>query len=343
MPRAWVWLQLVLGWLPVWAWYATLIVASHPGTRFHDVAFTSLIAIGCAAALGVVVYRLARRLPWPHPLRPGFVAVHVVAAAAYAVAWVALSLLVEHLVLSGLHGRPVAATRVPLIRYLLMGGWLYLLVAGVTYATQAAERAARAEALAARSRLAALRSQLNPHFLFNALHTVVQLIPREPARAAQAAEQVAGLLRTTLEEDRDLVPLSEEWAFVERYLDVERIRFGDRLAVRVELSEQARGALVPSFALQTLVENAVRHGAAPRVEPTEITVAASVSRGALTLTVRDTGAGASAEQLGNGGTGLQRLRDRLVALYGDRAKLDLATGADGRFTASLIIPQSSAD
>ena len=108
-----------------------------------------------------------------------------------------------------------------------------------------------------------------------------------------AAEQLAGLLRGAIEEDRDLVPVSEEWAFVERYLDIERIRFGDRLRVHVRLSEDARSALLPVVVLQKLVENAVRHGAAPRVEPTDIAIAGSVANGMLTLVVRDSGGGAS--------------------------------------------------
>ena len=332
--RAWVWLQLIIGWFPVWALYTTLIVAAHPGSSLLHAMFSAVRAIAAAALLGLGVQRLTDRVAWPHPFRPGIVALHAVAAAAYAVAWVALTSLME----SALRARLVLIAPAGIVSFLVLGVWLYVMVAGVSYATRATERAARAEASAARSQLAALRAHLNPHFLFNALHTVVQLIPREPRQAAQAAEQLAGLLRTTIEEDRDLVSLAEEWAFIERYLDLERIRFGDRLQVRAEIPEAAGGALIPAFALQALVENAVRHGAAPRVEPTEVSVTARASAELLTLTVRDTGAGAGPEQLDNGGTGLQRLRDRLGALYGNRARLELAAGPAGGFTASLVIP-----
>ena len=341
MPRArtWLWLHLIIGWLPMWALYAALIAGAHREVPLRNAAVAALQAIMVAAGLGLLVRRLTERLEWTHPLRAGFVALHVVAAVLYAAAWMGLTTLVQVL----LH--PGTAFAVPYfpVGYLVLGVWLYVMIVGVMYATRATERAAHAEAIAARSQLAALRSQLNPHFLFNALHTVVQLIPREPRRAAQAAEQVAGLLRTTLEEDRDLVPLTEEWAFVERYLAVERIRFGDRLQVRSEIPERAQAALLPSFALLTLVENAVRHGAAPRVEPTEVTVVARAAGGALTLTVRDSGAGASDEQLGNGGTGLQRLRDRLAVLYGSRARLEVTSGGAGGCTASLMIPLSGTE
>jgi LytS/YehU family sensor histidine kinase len=152
------------------------------------------------------------------------------------------------------------------------------------------------------------------------------------------------LLRSTLEEDRDIVTLAEERAFVERYLELERIRFGDRLRVSIRTPEDAAAALLPSFALQTLVENAVRHGAAPRIEPTEIVVDGRVSGKMLTLTVRDTGDGiASGSATANGGTGLQRLRERLATLYGGDARLTLETGATGGCTASISIPQTMHD
>lgn len=336
MQRRVIWLQLILGWLPVGVLYAALIGFSHPGASIHFAAFAGFLSIAIAAALGYPVQRLTERVPWPHPFRPGFVGLHVAAAVGYAVAWQGLTRTIQW----GLHGNPAIAFHYRLVPSLVLGVWLYVMVAGVAYATQATERAAKAQAIAARSQLAALRAQLHPHFLFNALHTVVQLIPTDPRRGAQAAEQIAGLLRTTVEEDRDLVSLAEEAAFVERYLGLERIRFGDRLRVRVELSDEAREALIPAFALQTLVENAVRHGAAPRVEPTEITVTGRATTDETTVTVHDTGAGASPEQTAQTeGSGLKRLRDRLAALYGGRARLDLATGPQGGFTATLTVPR----
>ena len=338
--RAWVWLQLLIGWLPVGALFVTLMVTAHPEVGLHLAFLVSLRMMVAAAALGLLVQRLTERLPWPHPFRVSFVAVHLAAAAGYSVAWVLLNSGIASL----LHRQAVLVVGYGIGPFLVLGVWLYVMVAGVSYAVQATERAARAEAAAARSRLAALRAQLNPHFLFNALHTVVHLIPREPRRAAQAAERIAELLRTAIGEDRDLVPLAEERAFVERYLEIERLRFGERLRVRLEIPEEAEAVPVPSFSLLTLVENAVRHGAAPRVEPTEITVTAAVAPRELRLAVHDTGAGAAPEELAGGdGTGLARLRDRLLVLYGGRARLDLGAGAGGGFTASMVIPRGTAE
>jgi hypothetical protein len=339
MTRPWIWLQLIIGWLPIWALFVVMLLTVHPEVSFHHAVLIALRMIVAAAVLGLLVQRLTRRLIWPHPMNLKFVAIQLVAAAFYAAAWLLLNSALE-----SLQRRQFALVLGPGIApYLVFGGWLYVMVAGVTYAAQAAERTARIEAMAARSQLAALRAQLNPHFLFNALHTVVQLIPREPRRAAQAAEQVAGLLRTTIEEDRDLVSLAEEWNFVEGYLEIERIRFGERLRVHGALNDAAQSALLPCFALQTLVENAVRHGAAPRVEPTDITVTGELQDGVLRLTVQDTGGGADAGVIeASGGTGLRRLRERLVALYGGAARLEVASVGPG-FTATLIIPQAVVD
>jgi LytS/YehU family sensor histidine kinase len=206
--------------------------------------------------------------------------------------------------------------------FLVLGVWLYVMQVGIRYALEATMRASRAEAAAAQAQLAALRGQLNPHFLFNALHTVVQLAPTEPARATRAAEDLASLLRTSLGDRADVVPLADEWAFVQRYLQLEGLRFGERLRVQADLAPATLGCGVPSFAVQTLVENAVRHGAAPRVAPTTITLRARVADGRLVIEVEDDGAGSSAAQLESStGTGLRRLRERLVALFGPSADL----------------------
>jgi two-component system, LytTR family, sensor kinase len=216
----------------------------------------------------------------------------------------------------------------------------YAVVAGVAHSGEASARAARAEAIAARTQLAALRAQLHPHFLFNALHTVVQLIPADPARAMEAAELVADLLRATLEEQRDEVTLDDEWSFVSRYLEVEGIRFGDRLVVRAELDAELLDERVPAFALQTLVENAVQHGAAPRVEPTEIVVSSAGTASELTLSVRNSGLAAAPAAATNGsGTGLARLRERLAVLYGGAARLTAEAREDGGFAAVLVVPR----
>jgi signal transduction histidine kinase len=338
MGRAWVWVQWLIGWLPVAALFAVLMMTVH-GAGFASALHYSLRLMATAALLGLVVHRLTARWPWPHPMRFGFIARHAAGAAVYAVAWVLAnsiieSLLVRHVVI--MVGPGMAA-------FLVTGVWFYVMIAGVAYAQRAAARNAQLEALQARGQLAALRAQLHPHFLFNALHTVVQLIPLDPGRATRAAEQLAALLRASFDNPREQVTLREEWKVVQLYLDIEAIRFGERLVVESDFEPAALDAPVPSFALQTLVENAVRHGAAPRVQVTTVKVRAGVDGDELKLVVEDDGMGADASALESGGTGLRRLRERLGWLYGGSASLAVQTSPGQGLRAELRLPLKEDD
>lgn len=336
MQRAWMWAQLIVAWLPMWALFTAMIVIVH-GNSVSDAAMASGRMILPGAALGIVVYKFAARLQWPHPFRMSFIGLHALAAALFASVWYVLICFVDAF-MTGHFSWNVGPGYSP---FLVTGVWLYVVVASSAYATIQAQRAAKLEAHAAQMQLDTLRAQLHPHFLFNALHTVVQLIPLDSRAASTAAEQLAGALRTAIEERRDLIPLVEEWAFVQRYLAIERIRFGDRLRVTDDFDAATQKLLVPSFALQTLVENAVRHAAAPRIETTHIHVAASRRGAMLELTVVDDGTGADLRAVENGaGTGLRRLRERLRWLYGDHARLDLLSTGGAGFSATLIVPQN---
>jgi LytS/YehU family sensor histidine kinase len=330
-----VWVQVLIGWLPIWALFTALIIMMHGGTVSGAV-LASLRMMLAAALLGLAVNRLTEWLPWPRTIRPSFMLIHLGAAVTFGVAWFVLNSVIESIVI----GHIAIVLPVGFGPFVVMGVWLYVMVAGVAYSQQATERASQAEALAARAQLSALRAQLNPHFLFNALHTVVQLIPREPTLAAKAAEELAGLLRGTIDADRDEVPLSEELAFVEKYLSIERIRFAERLRIHEDVADDARGATVPSFSVQGLVENAVRHGATPKVEPTDITITGRVAGKSLIVTVTDNGSGGAVSA---NGTGLKRLRERLTALYDGNATLTTGHLSGGGYTAMMTIPLEATD
>jgi LytS/YehU family sensor histidine kinase len=172
------------------------------------------------------------------------------------------------------------------------------------------------------------------------LHTVVQLIPEDPKRATRAAEELSEILRSTLAEQRDVIPFAQEWTFVQRYLAIESLRFGERLRIRDEIEAPALSAQTPAFALQTLVENAVRHAAAPRVEATELKISAHCNGDDLIVAVIDDGNGVSVDEIGRGnGTGLKRLRERLAHLCGSAARLDLHSAPGQGFHATLHLPQ----
>lgn len=299
---------------------------------------SGVIRIATGVATAFLIYRFVHRFPWPRPFRLRFAALHVLAAPLASAIWLAMATLLGVLLTQA--SSDTQANRFA-AEFFFVGILMYPIVAGVSYAVESSARAARAEGIAARTQLAALRAQLHPHFLFNALHAVVQLIPIDPQRAAGAAELVADLLRATLEEQRDEVTLRDEWSFVSRYLAVETIRFGERLSIRSDLPENLLGECVPSFALQTLVENAVHHGAAPRVAATEIAVTAAGTASELTLSVRNTGDGEYVETgTAGAGTGLARLRERLMVLYGSAGNLVCQPTSDGGFEAVLTLPRS---
>jgi signal transduction histidine kinase len=342
-PKRWTLLQLLFGWIPIGALFATMILTAHPGSNYRFAVYIAARCVLAAALLGFMVYRLTRRVPWPRRFHFRFAAIHFVSALVYSTSWILLNSVLE----SAMSGRIGLVVGNGLGAFFVMGIWIYIMIMGVSYAAQATERAVRAESLAAGAQLEALRSQLNPHFLFNALHTVVQLIPRDPARAATAAEQLAVLLRATVEGERDLVTVEEEWAFVQRYLEIEKLRFGERLLVNSELDPTALDQLIPSYTLQTLVENAVRHGASAKVDTTTIDVSVRHDAGRLHIRVADNGAGApnsgtnsnsGINSNGERSTGLSRLRERARVLHGPDATLSTEVQPGGGFVAEFNLP-----
>jgi signal transduction histidine kinase len=196
-----------------------------------------------------------------------------------------------------------------------------------------------------RSELKALRAQVNPHFLFNALNTIASLIPRHPDRAEKTIEQLAEVFRYTLRRsDREWVTLEEELEAVRAYLDVEQERFGDRLAIRLACTGEARSARIPAMIVQTLVENAIKHGAGAIRTQAVIEIEASVSASEICIVVRDNGPGFPAGAMqslppGSGGYGLRNIRERLEGHFGGAATLNVERdSAVGMTAVTLRIP-----
>ena len=207
--------------------------------------------------------------------------------------------------------------------------------------TKARERReAELEARLAQARLHALRMQLNPHFLFNTLNSIASLVHEQP-QAEEMIEALSDLLRLTLNaSDRQEVTLREELHFLERYLLIEQIRFGDRLRVEKQIDVSALDALVPILILQPLVENAVKHGIQSQIAPGVIRVTAEHAGKNLLLAVKDDGRGVASAAKGalKEGVGLSNTRSRLRELYGGRATLELRPGNGGGFAAEIQIP-----
>jgi two-component system LytT family sensor kinase len=188
------------------------------------------------------------------------------------------------------------------------------------------------------SQLKALRAQLQPHFLFNTLNTIAELIHEAPEKAERMTLQLGELLRLALQsETQPHVALEEEMRFLKCYLQIEQERLGERLEVRWEIAEETLPARVPNFILQPLVENAIRHGIAPFARAGTVTINARKQDGNLLLQVRDDGPGiGSAGKERPGAIGLANTRERLARLYGDRHVFELVD--DRGVLASLTIP-----
>jgi sensor histidine kinase YesM len=199
------------------------------------------------------------------------------------------------------------------------------------------EREARLEAAAHAAEIDAIKGQLRPHFLLNSLNSILSLIDDEPAEARRMIGRLASLLHTVFDGlDEPFVPLARELGMVRDYLEVERIRFGDRLQFSVDADPPAAEALVPPLLLQPLVENAVRHGIEPNTAPGTLRVHAQVERGRLQIRIANTVSGTN----GRGGTGrgLELTRQRLRAIYGDEHVSFSAKPETGGFEASLELP-----
>lgn len=245
------------------------------------------------------------------------------------------------LVAARANGRPLLSEDVQLVESLgeVAGRLLHLI--GVQESHLADEQRAHRLALAARAaELRALRAQINPHFLFNALNAVAGLVHTDPAAADRTVERLAAVFRYTLRAaDREWARVDEELEFARAYFDVERARFGPRFLARIEAAAEALPLLVPSLAIQTLVENAVKHGAARVVGgPAIVDVTVTTADEDLVVRVTDNGPGPLAAPSA-AGHGLRNVRERLHGYFGDRASLAVARDGDrDRTVASLSLP-----
>lgn len=194
--------------------------------------------------------------------------------------------------------------------------------------------------LAVSAQLAALRAQVNPHFLFNSLNSIAQLISTDPAKAEACVERLAAIFRSLLKRTQaEFVPLAEELEIAIAYLEIERARFGDDLVVSEDIDEHARALLLPGLILQPLVENAVQHGISKKIGGGSVVIRAAVENGTLQLTVHDTGVGIrAADSLFERGVGLRNVRDRLVKLYGPEYAPAISSANGEGTTVTLRIP-----
>ncbi len=249
-------------------------------------------------------------------------------------------------------GRPYPMDRAArfVIENFSEGIGIYLLVAIITYAfsyynryRKGELRATQLEAQLSQAQLQALKMQLQPHFLFNTLHSISALLNRDTEAARRMITRLGDFLRLTLENSgTQEVTLYEELEFLKCYLEIERIRFQDRLSTRLDIDPAALDSRVPNLILQPIVENAIRHGIAPRSTPGQIIIQAKQENQLLRIEVRDNGPGLplnrKEENLFSKGVGLANTQTRLERLYGASHRFELKNDPAGGLVVTLEIP-----
>jgi len=295
------------------------------------------------ALLTIFVFALSRRFPLDRTPRVRAILVHAVASPIVATAEVFFSLVIG--AFSG-WGDPTEPFMVSFWRGFPFNVVVYWLLAGVahgfTFYRRYRRRDADADRLAARlahAELDLLRSQLQPHFLFNTLTAISALMHRDVRAADRMIARLSELLRAALDHNaEEEVTLQEELAFLDAYVEIEQARLGNRLSVKLDVQANVLDARVPHMILQPLVENAIQHGVATRIAPGTVTISARGRRGMLDIEVRDNGPGVPSGTSLFDGVGLANTRARLDKIYGDDYSFEPGNAPGGGFRVALAIP-----
>jgi hypothetical protein len=322
-------LLYLLAWTPILA-LLVYVTAAYGAASWKEAAAALAPACAIYAFVCLSPFYVCRSRPLSLARTSGLAGTFGAAALAAGLmfagtAWLAVWALAQSVTFQGIERRLTPH----LAAWFGMGVLLYLLSVGLHYAALAAEasreaerRAAEARTLAREAELQSLRMQINPHFLFNCLHSISALATQDGARAREMCVRLAGFLRSSLGLGlRESVPLREELALARSYLEVEQVRFGARLRVEEEIEPECEGCAVPALLLQPLVENAVKHGIAGLVDGGSIRLAVRRSGAAVTITVEN-GFDPEMPAPSRTGMGLKHVRRRLQVRYGDDAEMD---------------------
>ena len=297
------------------------------------------------AVLSIPTLWLARQFSLGDRQWARHLALHLLAGAAFSIAWMALRAVVEVWLSRGAGVTFGAAFGRALVTTFFYNVLIYWAIISVGYAFdyyrkfhERELRTAELEKRLTEARLQALQMQLNPHFLFNTLHAISSLMHKDVEAADRMLVRLSELLRHALEAtETQEVTLREELDFLNRYLEIEQTRFGKRLVIEQEIAPETLEALVPNLVLQPILENAIRHGIEPHSRTGRIQIEASRNGDALHLRVRDNGGGLAGKPPSEG-VGLSNTRARLAQLYGSRHEFQLRNGPDGGLVVSIDIP-----
>jgi two-component system, LytTR family, sensor kinase len=328
-----------------------LVVAKSPTIPWGLVSSLNFSYWYVWAVLTPPILWVARRWPFDRHNWGRVVLVHSVGVFVFTFAHSAVSAYARVLAMDALSTRVVLFSDALRDRFVLnfdyeaMTYWFLIGIShALDYRRQSAEReitAANLQARLAEANLDALQRQLHPHFLFNTLHTISALIHRNADAADAMLARLSDLLRLTLNRVRiRQLPLKDEVDFIQKYLEIERARFGDRLRVVFDIDSKLLDAAVPSLVLQPIVENAVKHGIGPKVGGGRIDIIARTEGDQLCLIVRDDGYGVPTVELDalNEGVGVSNTRARLAQLYPNQHRFEFRAPHDGGLEVTVAIP-----
>ena len=343
-------LRVLLIALGIWSIPAVMVTVSGLAQGRSATVLQAFLAEGVAwyfwAFLAPAIFAVVRRWPFDGRTWRRAIAAHAAAALAFSLAY---GFVATVLFLRFGSAVPESASLLGFVVWVPFGlipyGATASVGAAVEYSRRLRERelhASRVETQLVESRLGTLRMQLQPHFLFNALNTVAMLVRQgDQQTSVRVLARLSDLLRLILDEARGAeVSLSEELEVVRRYLEIEEVRFGDRLRVEIDADERARSARVPSLLLQPLIENSIRHAIARKAAAGRIRLEARAGNGRLRLSLSDDGPGFPAGfEIGQSdGIGLRNTASRLRYLYGENATLETGASAEGGAEVRVTIP-----
>lgn len=336
---------IVLGLALVWCGLVALVSAANQvgldGTAWRHAIANSMVASAPWVVITLGIHQLCRRVPLRRAHLVRSLAIHTAAAFAVVLlrtAWI-------HGLDPWMHWYEVTPSFgqvfVHAIQNNLFQYWLFVGVAhAVIYAHEVIERERTAAQLAAaleRAELSALAATLHPHFLFNTLQAVAEMVHRDADAADRMIVQLSAMLRRLLDDRRPIVPLGEELAFGRDYLALEQVRFGDALSVRWEVEPGAETVPVPRLSIQPLIENALKHGLWPAGRPGTVVISARKQAESLVVSVVDDGLGLATSPPGTG-VGLSTVRARIERMYPGRGEVVLMPGAATGVEARVVIP-----
>lgn len=352
--RNWVPSGLFLGfWTAIGLSFASQFYLTSRLFGYYTVTWGQAIGITLGdwyvwALLSLPIVWFARRFPLHRRQWPRLLVIHAAASLVVCIAYVLVRAAVGQLQnpLLGMTTTFRGTVEQLFLKNTLLNLIIYWIIVSVSHAFDYYRKfrdrevqAAELERRLAEARLMALQMQLNPHFLFNTLHTISALVHRDPDEAEEMIARLSGLLRLALENtDANEVPLREELEFLRRYLEIEQTRFGPRLEVRRDVAPEALEARVPNLLLQPLVENAIRHGIERNAGAGLIEIRARREGDTLRVDVSDNGAGTTTGQVIRPGVGLANTRARLEHLYGPAQHFRLIRRPAGGLRVSVSLP-----